>query len=1132
VIVSGDDLAVPVLGYSEKGAYVPENLPSNFAYWMDYLQQQIVWAIENQIPPSEEMKMRWKACLEGNGASLRAATEVSPLLENIEWDQWPPYNNLCPIDPSTGLRSVTGCVATAMAQIMRYHQWPEKGTGTIPAYTTSSGIEIPEVNIDNYDYNWDNMLPQYSYSSNPPASEEAVANLMYHCGTSVKMDYKSSGSGSLLSGIELITYFSYDKSIQNKRRSRYTDDEWHAILKSQIDSRLPVYYSGYPESGAGHAFVCDGYREDEQGLMFHFNWGWSGSANGYYVTTALTPFTYNFNYDQTIFTNIKKDEGGRPVYTIKLDEDLSLSEGQTSVKRNEVFNVVLFISIDNEAVYPFTGEGGLAIVGENDEVLKVLEKFDMNGPYHFSYLRCFFSSEIEPGNYRLKAVAREAGEEEWMIVSGAEEFVDFIDIEVTEGIASDVTLFLYNGSYPSFALTPSPIHHGLPLSVMVGLYNQGDSPFYGDLELDLYDSNGALVEQIGKLQNYYVPNSGYYYTYTFNSSEIKALPGNYTLTLYQKGAINGERKKVNNYYLHQNDMPVTVQRNTWYGFADADWATPANWSSGQAPGESASVTISGTALNFPILTEPTAIGEIHFEPGAQIGGQHYLGGKAFVQYDLNRRNRWLMLSVPLQQVYPGDFTFGGHPLSWVRAFQATESDGITKGSWVTLRGSTTAFNAGDGFVLWLDPDDDHLTRGLKQLYGIRELPFFHHHHPASLTRQLHEAVHHAHDYNHAQSLSTFYNVEHNGTEYVRMENVNYSVPREEPAYQLAGETVSKVLDFGENAEAGGKVTLVGNPFMAALDFDQLYAANSGSIKNSYQVWTGTGYQGYTEDGSFGVVGNNPLTNQIAPLQSFLVEKPENATSDVLDFNASMTDVNPAELRASAVETNKLNITARNATASVLTYIAKREGGRSDYGPMDVRKIINGFGNVPEVYTMKPKGEEFIAVGANIIDSDNLLIPIGLATSYSGEMTLSFTGMDHYDANLHLIDAAENREIELTGLSAREYTFTYTPPKKNGATAACQNRFFVRISKTPTGLAEVSATDPVNVYSSEGLIRVVSGPANRIREVLIYDLQGSLQHATGKLDAIACSIEKKLLTGVYLVKVVAEKNIRNVKLVIQ
>jgi hypothetical protein len=578
----------------------------------------------------------------------------------------------------------------------------------------------------------------------------------------------------------------------------------------------------------------------------------------------------------------------------------------------------------------------------------------------------------------------------------------------------------------------------------------------------------------------------------------------------------------------------------WTGAAGTSaWNTPGNWSNNQVPGSAAVVEIPGGLSNYPVLTATTAVGEIHFQPGAEIGNQHFLNNyKAFVQYDFkanSTRNRWHMLSVPLQEAYPGDFTFGGYPLTWVRNF-TTEKDngGVAQAGWETAHRNTTPFGAGSGFVVWLDEEDG--GKGLKLSDGILELPFFAD--PESAN------VHYTQEYSELTGKSTFYNfkpVNGGGYEKDLSENQRYEVDRTTSAYLLAGADVNEDLRFG--ADNGGlEFALVGNPFMASLDFNNLQAANSEKIAPTYQVWTGAGYTGYSisvNSHAFGILNRasvaDPLTHYIAPLQSFIVQKTvgfEPGENEVLAFNTSMTEVNTAKLRSVASDANTLDIVARNEEAEVLTFIAQREGGQTALCNLDARKLMNGISRVPEIYTLKPSGNGRTAVGANLIDGNNQLIPLGLATSYAGDISFTFTGMDNYQAAISLVDIAANREIDLTGLDSYEYTFHYTPAQSNGQVVANEDRFFIRFSPTNlTGLPELASAS-ITVYGTEGLIHLVSSNANPINQVSAYNLQGALVYESEALNTAYYTTRQALAPGVYVVKVVSKKGVQNVKLVIK
>ncbi|GHV08547.1 hypothetical protein FACS1894160_3010 [Bacteroidia bacterium] len=593
---------------------------------------------------------------------------------------------------------------------------------------------------------------------------------------------------------------------------------------------------------------------------------------------------------------------------------------------------------------------------------------------------------------------------------------------------------------------------------------------------------------------------------------------------------------------------TTPGTRTWNGTTN-DWTVATNWTPAQVPTANDDVVIPKSASsNYPVVpTDGATIKNITIEPGAELGRQDLLSyQKAFVQYNFNgadSRGRWHMLSIPLQEAYPGDFTFGGYPSTWIRKFKTTTVGSTTNAGWETTYESNTPFSAGSGFIVWLDENDGTDNKGLQLSNGILELPYVD-------NDLVPVGVHYTHDY--AAENSIFYNFKEvtGGGGYERTED-NYTVTRSVSAYKLTEASVDEPLDFGYDDTHSSNFALVGNPFMASLNFDMLQTAsvNAGKIKSSYQIWTGkgevAGYAGYIIGGSyFGLEPENePLTEFIAPTQSFIVEeqlfavgynttRSSNYTSNpVLTFDISMTEVGQTKLRNATTQPDKLDIVARNEVAAVRTFIAQREDGQTEFGGNDSRKLMNGISRVPEIYSLKPSGSNKVALGANFINTDNQLIPVGLATTYSGEITLAFTGMDTYQAKISLLDVLENKEIDLTGLGSYEYAFNYTSVKQNGQAIASEDRFFIRFSPTNlTGLSGL-ASAPVSVFDKGGVIHAVSGASNLIKEVFVYNLQGVLLQ-TNTVNTAYYTGNREWVSGVYVVKVVSEKGTQNVKLIIK
>ena len=277
VLMSADDCMPPILGYSLNGAFDFENMPDNKRAWIEEYSQIIQTAIDRHQEADPETAQQWRNLAEGNNSRNARYVVVEPLVQT-HWNQGNPYNLLCPSN------SVTGCVATAMAQVMKYWDYPHHGIGS-HSYTHPNYGEL-SADFQSTTYDWANMLNDYNGSSNS-TQNMAVATLMYHCGVSVDMDYSPSGSGAVTAQVAdaLKAYFNYSNETQHLSRSSYSDDEWIALLKADLDQNRPVLYHG-SGSGGGHAFVFDGYNSDN---YFHVNWGWNSYCDEYYVVNNLNP---------------------------------------------------------------------------------------------------------------------------------------------------------------------------------------------------------------------------------------------------------------------------------------------------------------------------------------------------------------------------------------------------------------------------------------------------------------------------------------------------------------------------------------------------------------------------------------------------------------------------------------------------------------------------------------------------------------------------------------------------------------------------------------------------------------------------------------------------------------------------
>lgn len=283
VIVSGEDTTFPILGYSYTNDFKVEGMPDNVRSWMNGLRAQINAVRADNIEPSLTTTEAWRRTTNNS-----IGGEV--LLNTADWDQTAPYNNLCP--KIGAVTTVTGCVPTALAILMKYHEWPDKGEGTIPGYEyyiegNRQSISARELG---HTYNWDKMPLAYTRGETAEAQTE-VATLIYDCGVMSQAQYNTSGNGGTGAVTQtavhgLITYMQYDKGAKFLMREWYSDAEWHEILKEEIAAGRPILYGGANNKSEGHQFILDGYNSDN---YFAVNWGWSGYGNGYYLLSSLEP---------------------------------------------------------------------------------------------------------------------------------------------------------------------------------------------------------------------------------------------------------------------------------------------------------------------------------------------------------------------------------------------------------------------------------------------------------------------------------------------------------------------------------------------------------------------------------------------------------------------------------------------------------------------------------------------------------------------------------------------------------------------------------------------------------------------------------------------------------------------------
>ena len=329
VIAGGDEAALEILGYCDHGSFDYDTANPAFKWWLDQYTEQIAHADASTSSPRKAK------------AQTAERNSIEPLIKT-KWYQSYPYNSEIPGNESNRNRYYTGCVATSMAQVMKYWEHPKQGTGSHSYVINdhSGDSRSYEANFGATTYDWGNMIEKYSIGSQEVNYTEeeakAVGTLMYHAGVSVDMRYTTDQCWAYPHAIPpaLINYFGYDKSISNELRKYYSDEAWSDIIYNELNEHRPVLYGG-----GGHSFICDGY--DAENDMFSFNWGWNGGDDGYYALNGST-FSSFLTSGAHIQLNVKPavegSESEEVLHIGQLDEELFVKVGDESNSVNCVYD--------------------------------------------------------------------------------------------------------------------------------------------------------------------------------------------------------------------------------------------------------------------------------------------------------------------------------------------------------------------------------------------------------------------------------------------------------------------------------------------------------------------------------------------------------------------------------------------------------------------------------------------------------------------------------------------------------------------------------------------------------------------------------------------------------------------------
>lgn len=382
VIISGDDVYTPIIGYSEVGNFPSGQLDKNFSSFLQEYVDQIDFARQNNLTANNETISEWNNYTYNSNPrmSLEGDRDIEPLLD-IMWNQDFPYNAYCPEDAAgPGGHVYAGCVATAMSMIMYYYRYPEVGTGTYSYYAAGYGTQT--ANFGETHYNWDAM--QNSITGTMGQSVNAVAELQYHCGVAVRMGYAPDGSGAFSTDVPpaIKNYFGYSSTATFIQKMGYTTTAWENIILEHLNANKVLYYSGQSTEG-GHAFVLDGFQQTGTGKLFHFNFGWSGSGNGYFSLTDVG----GFNSQQGMVRNFFPDPNNYPYNCdshIVAVPNGSIEDGSGPLNSYEANSACTWL-FDSEDSVSTVNLNIYEINFSNGDSIKVYNGADENAPLLASY---------------------------------------------------------------------------------------------------------------------------------------------------------------------------------------------------------------------------------------------------------------------------------------------------------------------------------------------------------------------------------------------------------------------------------------------------------------------------------------------------------------------------------------------------------------------------------------------------------------------------------------------------------------------------------------------------------------------------------------------------------------------------
>lgn len=460
IIASADDVAVPLLGYIDSGNFDPVRMPPQMKSFLESYSAEIAAATASG-----------RIHITKAAASRAERQAIEPLCKT-GWNQDDPYNVLCPV--KNGIRTYTGCVATAMAQAMKYFNYPPKGSGSVSYGWNGKTLSL---DLSATEFDWGNMADTY-LGGTTPAQNRAVGVLMQACGYAVGMNYGTaddggSGAPSIAIVPGLVNYLNYDKATDLVYRDMFTLDDWNRKIYDNIRNIGPVVYCGSSSTG-GHAFVIDGYSSDD---FFHVNWGWGNAYDGYFKLSALNPdgqgiggYEGGYNYNQTAVVGMRKPVAGsqKPAPTMGIFGTLkAIAQGRTLYFVSEDGGII------NTSAWPGNFIFGILLTDSSGST-STLASDDLgtlDAGQGYTQLNVEMPENIRNGIYTVSLAYKANGASDWAPIKGNGGIVWQAEIEVSDN--GLIVLDAADGSITATDMTAGKFVNGLENTITVTFKNTG-----------------------------------------------------------------------------------------------------------------------------------------------------------------------------------------------------------------------------------------------------------------------------------------------------------------------------------------------------------------------------------------------------------------------------------------------------------------------------------------------------------------------------------------------------------------------------------------------------------------------------------------------------------------------------------